>query len=170
METHGPPMPFGPREVCRCQGWVREDGWECEAEHSYMRMDWESTSWCLCLARRRSSFILQLLPSHVEAVLAFPHPSSRMELLRFLGLVNFYSCFMRAVAGFLLPLKGSSTVLTWTPLNQAFADAKMASAGITKLEHPQAGLLIVDASANHVGIFFSRKQCVWSWVVVGPRC
>ena len=97
------------------------------------------------------------LPGHMEAVIQFPCPLSRLELQCFLGLVNFYHRFLRGAAGFLLPLtdtlQGPGKTLAWSPpMGQAFNAAKTALAAAAKLEHPQADFpisLMVDTSGTH---------------------
>ena len=57
---------------------------------------------------------------HVEAVEAFPQPSDRLQLQRFLGLVNFYCRFIPAAAKILCPLTDALTraakPLLWSDL------------------------------------------------------
>ena len=94
------------------------------------------------------------LPGHVQAVVQFPRPSTRLELQHFLGLINFFRRFLRGMAGLLLPLtdalKGPGKSLAWSPpMEQAF---KTALAAATGLKHPQANFpisLMVYASYTH---------------------
>ena len=86
------------------------------------------------------------LPGNMQAVVQFPRPFSRLELQRFLALVNFYRRFLRGAAGFLLPL----------------TDALQGPAA--ELKHPLANFpisLMVNASGSHVSTVlqhFSRSS------------
>ena len=105
----------------------------------------------------------------MEAVVQFPFPSTRLNLQRFLGLVNFYRRFLQGAASFLLPLtdafQGPGKSLAWSPpMEQAFNAAKTALAD-AELEHPQADFpisLMVDASGTHVGAVLQHFRCS-SW-------
>nr|VZI43258.1 unnamed protein product [Spirometra erinaceieuropaei] len=102
---------------------------------------------------------LRPLPSKVETVRNFPPPTSKRQLQRFLGMVNFYRRFLPNCAGLMLPLtnmisgpKGplelSGEALT------AFERIKNSLADATLLTHPapEAHLsLIIDASTVAVG-------------------
>ena len=103
----------------------------------------------------------------MQAVIQFPHPSSRLELQHFLGLVNFYRQFFQDAAGFLLPLtdalQGPGKSLSWSLLMEQAAKAALAAAA--ELEHPQADFpisLMVDASGTHVGAVL-QHFCCSSW-------
>jgi hypothetical protein len=60
------------------------------------------------------------LGSHVEALAAFPQPMSVKELQRFLGIINFYRCFLPGIAGTLRPLTDAlrtyGKIFQWSPL------------------------------------------------------
>ena len=95
----------------------------------------------------------------MEAVRIVPCPSIRLELQRFLGLINFYRRLLRGAAKLLFPLnealKGPFATLPWILLmDKAFIATKSALATATESEHPQADLpisLMVDTSPTHVG-------------------
>ena len=123
------------------------------------------------LGHRVSASGIRPLPGHVEAVVQFPRPSTRPDLQRFLGLVNFYRRFLRGAAGFLLPLtnalQGPGKSLDWSPsMEQAFNAAKTSLANAAELEHPQADFpisLMVDASGSHVGAVLQHfRRSSWA--------
>jgi len=98
----------------------------------------------------------------VAAIRDFPQPSTRGELQRFLGMINYYRRFIKGAARILKPLTdatrgpgGQSTPLTMAAdMQLAFAAAKSALVGVAVLAHPctEAQLnLAVDASDQHVG-------------------
>jgi hypothetical protein len=99
------------------------------------------------------------LPRHVAAVQDCPPPTDIKQLQRFLGLINFYRCFLPAVARILQPftdlLKGSPKVLLWSPAAEsAFVAAKAALVAAVPLCHPAPHAVLslaVDASDSHVG-------------------
>ena len=105
----------------------------------------------------------------MEMVVQFPRLWSRLELQRFLGLVNCW--FLRGAAGFLLPLtdalQGPGKSLAWSPLmEQAFNAAKKALAAAAELEHPKADFpisLIVDGSGTHIGAVLRQHFRRSSW-------
>ncbi len=99
------------------------------------------------------------LPSHVEAIRAFPQPATIKDLQRFLGLMNFYRRFIPRAAASLLPLTdalvGNPKDLCWTTeMAAAFQAAKTALSRATRLVHPQPSAqlsLATDASNTHIG-------------------
>ena len=130
------------------------------------------------------------LQKHTDAIAAFATPSSKLELQRFLGLLNFYRQFLPGVANLLKPLtdalRGPARAeLVWTPdCDSAFSAAKSCLTTKMQLAHPNPAAALsvaVDASSSHVGAalqqsagpgrflplaFFSRKlstaQCKYS--------
>ena len=69
------------------------------------------------------------LVKHSAAISAFPQPTDKPSLQRFLGMVNFYRKFLRSAAQVLTPLKGAlkgpGKAISWTPLmNSTFSRAK----------------------------------------------
>ena len=112
---------------------------------------------------------LQPLPARVEAIAAFPPPTTRAELQGFLGMVNFYRRFIRGAASILRPLTeatkgggGRSAPVTMTPeMSAAFQAAKAALADAALLAHPKERVelsLAVDASDHHVGAVLQQKE------------
>jgi hypothetical protein len=108
------------------------------------------------------------LYSHVEALQAYPRPSTVKQLQAFLGLVNFYRRFVPAAARLLKPLTDAlvggaraAAPVVWTDsMQSAFLGAKSAVAAATCLAHPVVGArlgLMVDASATHVGAALQQK-------------
>nr|VZI39302.1 unnamed protein product [Spirometra erinaceieuropaei] len=97
---------------------------------------------------------LRPLPSKVEAVRNFPPPTSKRQLQRFLGMVNFYRRFLPNCADLILPLtnmlsgpKGPLELTAFERIKNSLADA-------TLLTHPapEAQLsLMVDVSTVAVG-------------------
>ena len=105
---------------------------------------------------------IQPLQARVAAIQDFPPPTTRGELQRFLGMINYYRRFIRGAAGILKPLTdatrgpgGQSTPLTMVAdMHEAFISAKSALVGAALLTHPRAESevsLAVDASDRHVG-------------------
>ena len=106
---------------------------------------------------------IRLLPSHVEAVLAFSCPFPRLGLQWFLGLANFYYLFLHYAAGFLLSLKGFSTALAWTsPMDQAFAAAKARLSAATSHLHLRVYLWYLLS-------FWGREFSCWCLVSVASE-
>ena len=122
------------------------------------------------------------LPARVSAISSFPQPTTKGELQRFLGMINYYRRFLSGAASILKPLTdatrgagGRQTALSWTKeMQQAFKKSKAALAQAAELIHPDPAAeisLAVDASDHHVGgvlqqqsggtwaplAFFSRK-------------
>nr|VZI46136.1 unnamed protein product [Spirometra erinaceieuropaei] len=102
---------------------------------------------------------LRPLPSKVETVRNFPPPTSKRQLQRFLGMVNFYRRFLPNCADLMLPLTNMLSgpkgplELTGEALT-AFERIKNSLADATLLTHPapEAQLsLMVDASTVAVG-------------------
>ena len=99
------------------------------------------------------------LDKHSAAISAFPPPSNKPALQRFLGMLNFYRKFLRGAARVLAPLvdtlKGPGKSLTWSPvLDSAFTRAKAVLSSVPELVHslPDAPIsLSVDASDTHLG-------------------
>ncbi|BHF82314.1 hypothetical protein SprV_0802545100 [Sparganum proliferum] len=122
---------------------------------------------------------LRPLPSKVEAVRNFPPPTSKRQLQRFLGMVNFYRRFLPNCADLMLPLtnmlSGPKCPLKLTgDAVTAFERIMNSLADATFLTHPapEAQLsLMVDVSTVAVGavlqqhlagsarplVFFSKK-------------
>ena len=111
----------------------------------------------------------QPLTSQTAAIENFPQPNTIKELQGFLGLINFYRCFIPPAANILLLLSDSlrggcsgSTRLKWSPeMSASFISAKSSLSSITQLAHPCAAaklVLVVDASATHVGAALQQRR------------
>ncbi|GBN01125.1 Transposon Ty3-G Gag-Pol polyprotein, partial [Araneus ventricosus] len=123
------------------------------------------------------------LPDKVKCILDFPKPDTLTQLRRFLGMFNFYRCFISKAAHILAPIvqfleghtnkkKSHSSVrksfeqLKWNEnAEQAFLAAKNAIAEATLLRHPIPGAqlsLWVDASDVAIGGTLSQlSQGKW---------
>ncbi len=75
---------------------------------------------------------------HAEIIFAFPCSMDKKSLQSFLGILNFYSRFLKGAEGLLFPLtetlKGKGQGLSW--MNQAFAAAKFILSDVPTLVHP----------------------------------
>ena len=103
------------------------------------------------------------LPEKVQAVADFPKPTSRTQLRRYLGMLNFYRQSIPNCAQLLQPLdkmlqgktKSNTQPLAWSDTSlQAFVDSKHALATATLLAHPAPDAhltLMTDASGVAVG-------------------
>ena len=112
------------------------------------------------LGHRVSAAGITPLEKNATAVRRFPSPSTKKDLQRFLGLVNFYRRFLPSLACTIRPLTdalrgGEKTLLEWTDeCEQAFVKAKNSLSEAVLLRHPVPSApvsLAVDASATHVG-------------------
>ncbi|GBN37309.1 Retrovirus-related Pol polyprotein from transposon opus [Araneus ventricosus] len=123
------------------------------------------------------------LPDKVKCILDFPKPDTLTQLRRFLGMFNFYRCFIPKATHILAPIvqfleghtnkkKSHSSVrksfehLKWNEnAEQAFLAAKNAIAEATLLRHPIPGAqlsLWVDASDVAIGGTLSQlSQGKW---------
>ena len=99
------------------------------------------------------------LTKRSAAIPAFPPPSDKPTLQRFLGMINFYRKFLCGAAHILVPLtdtlKGPGKSLTWSPvLDSTFTRSKNLLSSVPELVHlcPDALVsLAVDASNTHLG-------------------
>lgn len=100
------------------------------------------------------------LGKNTEALESFPVPSSKQDLQRFIGMINFYRRFLPAAAATLRPLTealkgGKQAKLQWSEeCSAAFVDAKKMLSEAVVLHHPVHDApvgLSVDASSSHVG-------------------
>jgi hypothetical protein len=89
---------------------------------------------------------------HVQAVSDFPPPQDVKQLQQFLGMVNFYRCFLTGIARTLQPLtdalRGAPKTLEWPPAT-TFGVAKAALAAAVPLAHPALNAVLslaTDAS------------------------
>ncbi|BHF81968.1 hypothetical protein SprV_0802510400 [Sparganum proliferum] len=101
---------------------------------------------------------LRPLPSKVEAVCNFPPPTSKRQLQRFLGKVNFYRRFLPNYADLMLPLtnmlSGPEGPLDLTgEVLTAFERIKNSLADATLLTHPakeaQLSLMLLPAETRY---------------------
>ncbi|KAJ8353208.1 hypothetical protein SKAU_G00207750 [Synaphobranchus kaupii] len=101
------------------------------------------------------------LPARVDAVTRFPRPRTVRSLQEFLGMVNFYNCFIPHAAHVMRPLyealrgKVPKDEVDWSPgMDDAFGAAKSALAAAALLAHPSPTspvALTTDASDYAVG-------------------
>ena len=112
------------------------------------------------------------LATKVEAIAQFPKPTTKEELKRFLGMINFYNRFIPRAARIMKPLHEAAASakkqLEWTEAaTLAFEDAKKALAATTMLRHPRPGAQIAvstDASGEAVGAVLQQRQgCAGAW-------
>ncbi|BHF86036.1 hypothetical protein SprV_ctg2302921400 [Sparganum proliferum] len=105
------------------------------------------------------------LPSKVAAIRDFPPPTSKRQLQRFLGMVNFYRRFLPNCADTILPLtnllSGSKRTFELTPAAlTSFEQVKALLADATLLTHYHANApisLMVDASNVAVGAVLQQS-------------
>nr|VZI45164.1 unnamed protein product [Spirometra erinaceieuropaei] len=110
------------------------------------------------------------LPSKVAAIRDFPPPTSKRQLQRFLGMVNFYRRFLPNCADTILPLtnllSGSKRTFELTPATlTSFEQVKALLADATLLTHIYADApisLMVDASNVAVGATLSKAETRYS--------
>ena len=107
------------------------------------------------------------LPAKVEAIEAMPQPSTKEDLQRFLGCLNFYHRFVPALAEILAPLHAltssvptQKSLLVWSDSQvTAFHSSKSALAAAVRLHHPdplQPFSLTTDASGIAVGAVLAQ--------------
>ena len=117
------------------------------------------------------------IPSKVEAVQAFPYPTTLQDLQRFASMINFYYRFIPLAATIMAPIyqtiENKPKLLFWNKtLKTAFQNAKCALAGAAMLHHSKHHApLTLSVDASHIGgvlqqivdgqlqplAFFSRK-------------
>ena len=113
--------------------------------------------------------VIQPLQEKVQVVQDFPRPITQCKLRTFLGLVNFYHCFIPNGATLLQPLhsllkttKHPSDALEWTEdTTTAFNKVKQALANASLLVHPTLDAptsVMTDASDIAVGAVL--QQCI----------
>ena len=113
--------------------------------------------------------------ANVEAMLAFPKPTNRKSLLRFLGMVGYYRRFcsnFSTIAEPLTNLTSPKIPFKWTPLcDEAFRKLKefMVSDPVLKTPlHDRPFTLQVDASAVGVGAVLLQEDMATG--VLHPVC
>ena len=107
------------------------------------------------------------LPAKVQAVADFPPPSTVLQMLQFVGLVNFYNRFVPHLNLIMTPLfastagKKKTELITWSEeLSSAFSATKDALASATLLSHPLPDAptaVTTDASDLGVGAVLEQK-------------
>ena len=88
---------------------------------------------------------ITLLLELLAAIKNHPAPQNGLQMINFLGTINFYCCFVPAAARTLKPLKdvlkGASSKrapISWTwEMGKAFKTASKALGVVTTLAHPQ---------------------------------
>ena len=108
------------------------------------------------------------LPDRVRDLQAFPPPSSKLGLQRFLGMLNYYRRFILSLADKIFPLHKAVALakkpkdFIWTKdCGSAFTLAKSSLAAATVLHHlvPFAGTAImVNASDHAVGAELAQRS------------
>ena len=103
----------------------------------------------------------------VTAIQEFPLPSTKRKLKEFLGLVNFYHCFIPHCAHIVQPINKLLTAthaeksLQWDEQSsQTFFTIKQAFANVSLLAHPQHDAptdIMMDASDIAVGAVLQEK-------------
>ena len=120
------------------------------------------------LAHRVSAKGITPMPQSVEKIVAFPKPTDKQGLQRFLGMVNYYHRFMPNIAQKLIPLHQAvgdrskkCKTIEWTDeCDEAFQAAKSALSQATLLSHPGRDAettLTVDASDVAMGGVIEQK-------------
>ena len=109
------------------------------------------------------------LGARVAAITAYPKPSTKSQLMSFLGMLNFYRRYLKGAASILKPLTDATrgagckeSKLEWTKVMvKAFLTAKATLTDAAHLAHPlqEAELsLAVDASNHHVGVALQQRS------------
>jgi hypothetical protein len=114
------------------------------------------------------------LRDNVQVILDFPKPTDCKAMQRFLGMINFYRCFLPGIADTLRPLtaalSGNPKTLPWTPdMETAFATAKAALVTAVPLAHLLPGAVLAlatDASDTQVGAVL-QQQVGQHWQPLG---
>ena len=118
------------------------------------------------LSHKISKNGIRPLETHIQVIRNFPLPTTKRQVQRFLGMVNFYQRFIPNCALVIIPLTALTTgprgprVLSPNTL-QAFNDIKTLLADATLLSHPVHGAklsLMVDASKTVVGAALHQEM------------
>ena len=108
------------------------------------------------------------LESKAQVICDFPMPTTRRNLREFLGLVNFYHCFVPNCVAILVPLNSmlssaqhSQAPLNWSPVAEsAFTQIKDALTDASLLLHPipdAPTCIMTDASDTAVGAVLQQR-------------
>ena len=100
----------------------------------------------------------------VRAIQEYLQPSTQRELKQFLGLINFYHCFITGCANFLQPLDSllsddakKNGPLAWMDdSTKAFEGSKHALANVSLLYHPQPNALHASSRTPQM---LALEQC-----------
>jgi hypothetical protein len=118
---------------------------------------------------------IEPLQDKVEAITAFPQPTTRVALQSFLGMLNFYRRFLPRLAAKIQPLHNAVAVATnekrkllvWTEeCDLAFSLAKEALSSYRVLAHPSSTAemeLYTDASDTALGAELRQRQTTGEW-------
>ncbi len=106
------------------------------------------------------------MADHAAKIENCPPPQDIKQLQCFLGLVNFYRCFLPNCAQVLKPLtdllKGGPKTLQWTATAQeAFQQSKRLLTAAVPLQHPAPNAelsLVIDASDTHIRGVMQQKS------------
>ena len=111
------------------------------------------------------------MPEKVRAVVEMQQPVTKVDLQRFLGMINFYHRFVPRLAAIIAPLhalvssvKAAKDLLVWSSAQMsAFQDAKEALSNAVLLAHPlkdpSSGLSVTsDASNVAVGAVLAQEE------------
>ena len=122
------------------------------------------TTWGVYLGYSIHKDGLHTMPEKITAILEAPKPENVRELRSFLGLVNYYGCFIQNLSTITHPMKQllhRDTGWVWNKAcNQAFNKLKAKLASHEVLAHYDPQLLIkldCDASAYGVGAVLSHQ-------------
>ena len=123
------------------------------------------------LGHRLSASGCSPLVKHSAAISAFPQPTDKPGLQRFLDMINFYRKFLRGAARVLAPLtdalKGPGKTILWTPfMDSTFIKAKQLLSSVPEFVHPLCNApisLAVDASDSHIGAVLQQQLLDKSW-------
>ena len=109
------------------------------------------------------------LAAKVTAITSLHRPSTVKELLRYLGMVNYYCRFLPAAARVLKPLNNAlrslpqwQQALDWTDsMQESFDSSKQLLLAAIPLAHPDpaAGIVVAaDASDTHIGGVLQQRD------------
>ena len=111
---------------------------------------------------------MDILPLHtkIESVSQYPRPPKKKEMRAFLGLTNYYRCFIPAYGSIVVPLtdvtrKTSPDVIAWMQeMGEAFEQLKIALTNdpvLASLNESKMFVLRTDASGIGIGAVLSQE-------------